>query len=47
MGVKSMLLRSSGAEVQGKSTGQECGSKAYVCVILVLTVTMGTSKFVN
>ena len=47
MGVKSMLLRGSGNEVNGKSTGQGCGSKAYVCVILVLTVTMGASKFVN
>ena len=47
MGVKSMLLRGSGIEVHGKSTRQGCGSKAYICVILVLTVTMGKSKFVN
>ena len=47
MGVKSMLLRVSRTEVHGKSTGLGCGSKAYVCVILVLTVTMGTRKFVN
>ena len=44
MGVKSMLLRGSGTEVHGKSTRQGCGSKAYVCVILVLTVTMGTIR---
>ena len=30
--VKSMLLRGSGTEVHGKSTGQGCGSKAYVCI---------------
>ena len=47
MGVKSMLLRGSGTEVHGMSMGQGCGSKAYVCVILVLTVNIGTSKFVN
>ena len=48
MGVKiCMLLRGSGTEVHGKSTGQGCGGNAYVCVILVLTVTMGASKFVN
>ena len=47
MDVKSMLFRGSGTEMHGKSTGQGCGSKAYACVILVLTVTMGRSKFVN
>ena len=47
MGVKSMLLRGSGTELHGKHTGQGCGSKSNVCVILMLTVTMGASKFVN
>ena len=36
MGVKSMLLRGSGTEMHGKSTGQGCGRKAYICVILML-----------
>ena len=31
IGVKSMLLRGSGAEVHGKSTGQGCGSKQCMC----------------
>ena len=33
-----MLLRGSGIEMHGE---------AYVCVILVFSVPMGTSKFVN